>query len=47
MIPTADEVQAGYYCEFCGVILPEPWDPHEDDASYVAHEARQETWRDD
>ena len=47
MIPTMTEVQDGYYCEFCGVILPEPWDPSEDDASYVAQEARQEAGRDD
>ena len=47
MIPTAAEVRAGYYDDRFDTALPEPWDPREDDASYVAHEARQETWRDD
>jgi hypothetical protein len=47
MIPTGAEVRDGYYCEFCGVILPEPWDPADDDRSLMIEEARWEAGRDD
>jgi hypothetical protein len=47
MIPTMAEVQAGYYDDHFDTVLPEPWDPAEDDRLLMIEEARWEMAWDD